>query len=248
MNIALIFIFQQLNMADILIDGNFENNIIELPKIPKLIKKFECHHCGKRYKTKSSFTKHENACANVLQNDIDFAQDLTTNEFTTREIPQELYQVNSNAIDDKQLLKLRSELEQLILSNPMLNLNSPVSTTPLEAIQRMSVEELKARIFQAKRELNGKLDLKISDSALMMVNMFVGKMLGCVEELQAEVMSDPLLRESTKDLLSFAVLSKIPPPLKVSGLYAVNVGVAMQKKKLKTSTIINTEAVEVENV
>lgn len=211
--------------------NNFDitENIV-LPEIPTLKKKFECPCCGKQYKTKKSFEKHVEQCQAEAEYDME--------NFDMCDENMEQLDQSEDMIDlshSKELTRLRNELEQLVLSNPMLNLSSPVSTTPLESIQKMSIEELKARIFQAKRELNGKLDSKISDSALTMVNMVVGRMLNCVDELQEEVMNDPLLRESTKDLLSFSVLSKIPPQLKVSGLYAVNVGVAMQKKKQKNS-------------
>lgn len=203
---------------------------IQLPDIPVLKKKFTCSHCGKQYKTKASFHKHELKC--VQQKQIINEDDEPNHN--------EVYDI-SKSNDDLQIQKLRAELENLVLSNPCISLNHPVSTSPLEAIKSMSVEELKARIFQAKRELNGKLDLKISDSTLSLVNMVVGKMLNCVDELNEEVMKDNLLRESTKDLLSFAVLSKIPPPIKVSGLYAVNVGVAMQKAKQKNFIITKEE-------
>lgn len=205
---------------------------IELQEIPVLKKKFTCKYCGKQYKTKSSYLKHEEKCLHNTNIDDADSCELNDNEKINIE---EIVKVNSKALsrEDLQLQKLRAELENLVLSNPNISLNNPISTTPLEAIKNMNIEELKARIFQAKRELNGKLDLKISDSTLTLVNMVVGKMLNCVDELNEEVMKDNLLRESTKDLLSFAVLSKIPPPIKVSGLYAVNVGVALQKSKQK---------------
>lgn len=203
---------------------------IELPEIPVIKKKYKCSYCGKQYKTKASFMKHEEKCG-ANECPIENVQ----NEILTFPVPE-----------NHQIEKLRAELENLVLSNPCISLNYPVSTSPLEAIKSMSIEELKARIFQAKRELNGKLDLKISDSTLNIVNMVVGKMLNCVDELNEEVMKDNLLRESTKDLLSFAVLSRIPPPIKVSGLYAVNVGVAMQKAKQKKLVISKEE--ELSNV
>jgi transcription elongation factor Elf1 len=214
--------------------NNFDisENIV-LPEIPTLKKKFECPCCGKQYKTKKSFEKHVEQCQAEAEAEYDMENLDMYDE--NMDQPEDIIDMSHPSEHSRELLRLRNELEQLVLSNPMLNLSSPISTTPLESIQKMSIEELKARIFQAKRELNGKLDSKISDSALTMVNMVVGKMLNCVDELQEEVMNDPLLRESTKDLLSFSVLSKIPPQLKVSGLYAVNVGVAMQKKKQKNS-------------
>jgi protein required for attachment to host cells len=133
--------------------------------------------------------------------------------------------------DDKELMKLRKELEQIVLSNPTLDIDKPYSNTTLEKINSMNASELRARIFQAKRELTCHLDCKISDGALSFANQIIGRMLGCVDELNEQVMNDVVLRESTKDLLSMQVLSKIPPNLKVSGLYAVNVGVALQKAK-----------------
>jgi hypothetical protein len=128
------------------------------------------------------------------------------------------------------------------MSNPNIDLKSPVELSPFQAINTMSVEELKARIFQAKRDLSSKTDLKISDSALGLVNLFVGNMLGCLDELQEEVNKDVLLRETVKDTLSINLLSKIPPQLKVTGLYAMNVGTAISKARSKNN-VVDTEHV-----
>jgi hypothetical protein len=144
-------------------------------------------------------------------------------------------------VGDKELQRLRRELEQIVLSNPTIDIERPYSNTTLEKIQTMSATELRARIFQAKRELTSQIDCKISDGALSFTNQIVGRMLGCVDELNELVMADKVLRESTKDLMSMQLLSKIPPNLKVSGLYAVNVGVALQKAKAKKITQISKD-------
>lgn len=215
---------------------------ITLPELPVLKKVFECEHCGKKYKTKKSYEKHVVQCSQPVDYEQLDLENMDLENFDMENIDIEALMQKSQGnkqVDfsskNKELEKLRNELEQLLLANPMMDISNPVNVAPLEAIKHMTAEELKARIFQAKRELNGKLDMKISDSALNVVNLVIGRMLGCVDELQEEVMKDIVLRESAKDLLSMSVLSKVPPQLKVSGLYAVNVGVALQKKKASNS-------------
>jgi hypothetical protein len=216
-----------------------EINLEQIKKIKKQSKEFPCPQCGKVYKSKRAMNNHLNKCEVEGDNDEDF--DITQFENMTEEElmkymqeqqeQQEHQEHPHNMDDDKELTKLRKELEQIVLANPSLDLDKPYSNTTLEKIQTMNATELRARIFQAKRELTCQLDCKISDGALSFANQVIGRMLGCVDELHAQVMNDTILRESTKDLLSMQLLSKIPPNLKVSGLYAVNVGVALQKAK-----------------
>lgn len=195
--------------------------------LPKLKQTFECPHCGKKYKSKKSFEKHVDSCEYNPQNqENDSELDLDALE---TEYP--------NVATNQELQSLRNELLQILMSNPNIDLKSPIELTPFQTINTMTIDELKARIFQAKRELSSKTDLKISDSALGLVNLFVGNMLGCLDELQDEVQKDVLLRETVKDTLSINLLSKIPPQLKVTGLYAMNVGTAVSKARSKKITI-----------
>lgn len=194
--------------------------------LPKLKQTFECPHCGKKYKSKKSFEKHVDSCEYNEENlDLESLQDISETGDVVTHAP------------NHELQHLRNELLQILMSNPNIDLKSPIELTPFQAINSMSVEELKARIFQAKRELSSKTDLKISDSALGLVNLFVGNMLGCLDELQEEVNKDILLRETVKDTLSINLLSRIPPQLKVTGLYAMNVGTAMSKARSKKITV-----------
>ena len=193
--------------------------------LPKLKQTFECPHCGKKYKSKKSFEKHVDTCEYNPQNQ--------ENESELDLDSLEVVSTCNNVVSNHELQNLRNELLQILMSNPNIDLKSPVELTPFQAINSMTSEELKARIFQAKRELSSKTDLKISDSALGLVNLFVGNMLGCLDELQDEVNKDVLLRETVKDTLSINLLSRIPPQLKVTGLYAMNVGTAMSKARSK---------------
>jgi hypothetical protein len=206
--------------------------------LPKLKQVFECPHCGKKYKSKKSFEKHVASCEYNEENqesDLDLdALEVISACNNTAIVP--------NHAELREIQNLRNELLQILMSNPNIDLKSPVELSPFQAINTMSVEELKARIFQAKRDLSSKTDLKISDSALGLVNLFVGNMLGCLDELQEEVNKDVLLRETVKDTLSINLLSKIPPQLKVTGLYAMNVGTAISKARSK-NIVVDTEHV-----
>jgi hypothetical protein len=197
--------------------------------LPKLKQVFECPHCAKKYKSKKSFEKHVDSCEYNEENqesdlDLDALEVISSCN-------------NTSIVPNYEIQNLRNELLQILMSNPNIDLKSPVELSPFQAINTMSAEELKARIFQAKRELSSKTDLKISDSALGLVNLFVGNMLGCLDELQEEVNKDVLLRETVKDTLSINLLSRIPPQLKVTGLYAMNVGTAMSKARSKKISI-----------
>ena len=194
--------------------------LVNLPELPNFSKKSECAGCGKCYKNKASYNKHISNCIKTDDSKIEPVEN------------QQPLEEN-----DKELKKLREELENLVMSNPMLDLSKTVNTNVFEQIHDMTKEELKARIFQAKREFNGKLDMKISDAGLTVVNLVVGNMLGCVEELQEEVDKDIVLREATRDMLSMGFLSKIPPQIKVSGLFAVDLGLAIQKRRAKTPNV-----------
>lgn len=208
--------------------SNETNENLRLPEIPKLVKKFKCEFCGKEFKSKKGWQNHVKKFHGEQEEKSDIDYDnmtIITEDYDNLDI--------SNFQPQSELTKLKKELENLILNNPSIDLERPVNTTVLEKINNMSVEELKARIFNAKRELNGKLDLKISDGALSLVNQVVGRILGCCEELEQEVMKDQLLRESTKEMMSMNLLSKVPSQIKVAGLYSLNVGTALTKKKSK---------------
>jgi hypothetical protein len=213
------------------------NEKIKLPEIPKLVKKFKCEFCGKEFKSKKGYQNHVKKFHSETEekSEIDYDNmSVLTEDFEHQNDAWLRDNMDiSNFQPQNELNKLKKELENLILNNPSIDLERPVNTTFLERINNMSVEELKARIFNAKRELNGKLDLKISDGALSLVNQVIGRILGCCEELEQEVMKDQLLRESTKEMMSMNLLSKIPSQVKVAGLYSLNVGSALNKKKSK---------------
>lgn len=200
-------------------------------------KPFECPVCGKKYKTEKSFLKHLESHEELNEENV---EEVEQNEqsFFSKFLPS-----GSTNNNDK-LEKLQKELENLLLSNPSLDISKPCGNTTLEKIYLMSEDELKARIFEAKRGLTSGLDMKIADSTLGFANMIVGNMLGCLEELEESVKNDNTLRNATKDMMSMSVLSYIPGNVKVAGLYALNVGSALQKAKIKKQRC----HVEIENI
>lgn len=217
-----------------------EANII-LPTIeikkPKE-KPFECPVCGKKYKTEKSFLKHlESHEEENVEEQIEEVEQEKSSIFS-RFLP------SGNSDPNEKLEKLQKELENLLLSNPSIDISKPCGNTTLEKIYTMSEDELKARIFDAKRGLTSGLDMKIADSTLGFANMIVGNMLGCVEELEESVRNDITLRNATKDMMSMSVLSYVPSNVKVAGLYALNVGSALQKSKIKKQRC----QVEIENI
>lgn len=191
---------------------------IELPEVPTLKSSGEyiCEHCGKVYKTKKNYEKHLLTHPETFEN----LSEVGEGEFETIEV-------------DKDTEKLRSELMNIMMNNPQVDLNSPVSTLGMDKVNAMSKVELQSRIFDAKRQLNTKLDSSISNAGLSVVNLIVGNLLGCVEELNNHVNNDKILQDAAKDLLAFNILNKIPPPIKVTGLYGINVALALKESKLK---------------
>lgn len=191
---------------------------IELAEVPVLseVSGYTCEICGKCYKTKKNYEKHllvhpeHNDVATEFGDDIDLSIDV-----------------------DSETLKLRGELMNIMINNPQIDLTSSVSTLGMDKVNSMSKTELQARIFDAKRQLNTKLDSSISNAGLSVVNLIVGNLMGCLDELNAAVAKDKVLQDATKDLLAFNILNKIPPPIKVTGLYALNVGIALKEAKLK---------------
>jgi hypothetical protein len=198
------------------IQENNENNIkfIDIPE-PKEEIVYQCENCLKEYKSKSGLSKHLIKCV------------------VEPEIIEEIFDEEPD-MDDSRKMKLQNELKTLVLNNPTsIDLTKEVGYNHLESIYNMDVNELEARIFDAKLTFNKKIDSKVADSALSLTNQIVGGLLGCVNELEYEVSKDEILREATKDLLSFRILNYIPIEMKVSGLYSLNVATAMKKNKLK---------------
>lgn len=197
---------------------------IELPAVPSLkpATKYVCEFCGKSYKTKAPWEKHR----------------LTCQQF---EIPEEV--VDDAEYDEEyelpktcssnELELLKRELQNILISNPSIDITKPISTLNFEQINRMTKEELQARVFDAKKQLNQKLDSSISSAGLSIVNLVVGKFLNCLDELNEAVSNDKVLQDSARDMLTFNILSQIPPPIKVTGLYAMDVGVALKRKNDK---------------
>jgi hypothetical protein len=221
---------------------------IELPEIPILTKKFKCDYCNKHFKSKKGHKNHIKKFHSNNVRDFTIDDNDNDNDIISEEDIANLLDIEDFQSPDKEFLKLKQELENIILNNPSINIDEPVNTLVLEKINNMSIEEIKARIFHAKRALNSKLDCKISDGALGIVNQVVGRLLGCVDELESAVMSDDLLRQSTKDLLSMNILTKIPSQIKVAGLYSVNVGYALNQAKNKINKFQNTNIEEATNV
>jgi uncharacterized C2H2 Zn-finger protein len=201
----------------------------------------ECPVCGKKYKTEKSFLKHLETHEELMEKEnMDNMENIETVENEKpKSMLSKLFSSEDKQNDrQKKIEKLQKELEQLILSNPNIDISKPCQDTTLDKIYEMSEDELKSRIFDAKRNLTSGLDMKISDGVLSFTNTIVGNMLGCLDELEESVNQDKMLRQATKDLLSFSVLSYVPPNVKVAGLYAINVGTAVNKARSKTKTMI----------
>lgn len=190
-----------------------EIKFVDLPEpIEEVV--YECPNCDKVYKSKGGLSKHKKKC------------------IVEEEVIEEI--VDEEPIDENRMRKLQNELKSLVLNNPSaIDLTKPIGYNHLETIYDMDINELETRIFDAKLTFNKKIDSKVADSALSLTNQVVGGLLGCVQELEYEVSKDEVLREATKDLLSFRVLNYIPIEMKVSGLYSLDVACAMKKKKLK---------------
>lgn len=208
------------------------SELISLPDIPILKNgnsKYNCPHCQKGYKLKAFYDKHVAVCVHNPNNQIPIDSESESGS-ESDDMPTEL-----PIIPDKELQKLKCELQNILIANPNLDLNRPVNTLAFDKIETMSSAELKSRIFEAKRALNQKLDQNISSMGLNVVNIVVGKMLGCLDELNDAVANDKILQESARDLLTFNILSSIPIPIKTSGLYAMNVAVALKNKAAKNA-------------
>lgn len=210
------------------------SDLITLPEIPILKNgnsKYNCPHCQKGYKLKAFYDKHIAVCVHNPDNQIPVDSESDCDSCSeSNDTPMEL-----PTIPDKELQKLKAELQNILIANPNLDLNRPVNTLAFDRIETMSTAELKSRIFEAKRALNQKLDQNISSMGLNVVNIVVGKMLGCLDELNEAVANDKILQDSARDLLTFNILSSIPIPIKTSGLYAMNVAVALKNKAAKNA-------------
>ena len=191
-----------------------EIKFVDLPEpIEEVV--YECENCDKVYKSKGGLSKHKKKC---IVEEVEYVEEI----------------VDEEPIDENRMRKLQNELKSLVLNNPSaIDLTKPIGYNHLESIYDMDINELEARIFDAKLTFNKKIDSKVADSALSLTNQVVGGLLNCVQELEEEVSKDEVLREATKDLLSFRVLNYIPIEMKVSGLYSLDVATAMRKHKLK---------------
>ena len=145
--------------------------------------------------------------------------------------------------------KLQRELLSLAEINPDV-VSKPVSTELSSKINEMSIEELKARISQGRRVVSKKLDNSVADQFLTLTNSVAGNLLGCYEELQESTQQDELLKESTRDFLSFNLLNLIPLEVKLGGLYSSHIVSAKYKAgkkeqqappQQKESIIVNEE-------
>jgi len=226
---------------EIQIDEEQKGNKIVLEEIPKVKQVHTCNNCGKEYKTRSGLYKHNQKCIPVEEEEGE-------SEAETEYYDEEQEEQTEETIDQERVLryKLQNELKQLYMNNPSsVNLNKPLYFTDIEVINQMSIEELQMRIIDAKLTFSKKLDMKVSDTALTLTNQVVGGLLGCIDELEQEVQKDEILREATKDLLSFKILNHIPMELKVSGLYSLNVATAVKKSKLRKQ---REQVMKVENI
>jgi len=229
---------------EIQIDEEQKGNKIILEEIPKVKEIHTCNNCGKEYKTRSGLYKHNQKCIPVEEEEESEAE----TEYYDEEQQEQQEQYREPNMDDERVLryKLQNELKQLYMNNPSsVNLNKPLYITDIEVINQMSIEELQMRIIDAKLTFSKKLDMKVSDTALTLTNQVVGGLLGCIDELEQEVQKDEILREATKDLLSFKILNHIPMELKVSGLYSLNVATAVKKSKLRKQ---REQVMKVENI
>lgn len=203
---------------------------MDLPPLPVLNNDLRCSKCGKKYKSLKPYEKHISKCkGGVIVNKSFDKKSIDFEYESVCEYEDSIIAVKEET--NSEILKLRNELLNIIMNNPSFDIGKPINTTPFERINQMGLEELKARIFDAKRTLSSKTDLSISDNILTLVNMVVGRVLNCIEELETTVKNDIVLRETVKDALSMTILSKIPPQMKVGALYSIDVAKAMQKRK-----------------
>ena len=188
------------------------NNTLKLDNIPETLgkegKQFNCDNCFKTFKTNSGLFKHKKKCDN-------------------NDKPKELI-ITDEADDEAR--KLKEELKKIYLNNPKLDLEKEIADNQtLLKIDMMEKEELEARILDAKLQFSKKIDQKISDGVLSVATIVMGNLLDIVNELEEEVKKDVVLREATQDVLSQNILIHLPNEIKMSGLFAVDVGCAYKK-------------------
>lgn len=187
---------------------------LKLDTLPETIKqketsKYNCAKCGKKYKSRSGLSKH-----------------IKKDNCSTKEEDIEYVIID----DDEDTQKKREELKKIYLNNPKLDLDKEIATNEmLLKIDTMDINELEARIVDAKQQFSRKMDQKISDGALSIVNLIVGGFLDITKELEEEVKKDDILREATNDVLCQNVLIHLPAEIKMTGLYSLDVGVALKK-------------------
>lgn len=201
-----------------------------------------CDICGKSFKSRKSMLQHRRKIHKIGFNGSAKGDDdaFSVLSFDLEEQPiKQIEYKNNNTELMKRHEELRKELMNLILNNPNIDLQKNLNNeNSLNLINKMTIEELEMRIFDAKKQLSSKIDFKISDGLLTLVNSIIGKMLNCVEELEEEVKNDKLLRECAKDTLSINLLNKIPPHIKLGGLYSIDVARAIAIKKTKMPQIV----------
>lgn len=126
--------------------------------------------------------------------------------------------VDTVDLNDNEKEKLQQELLMLGEGNPDF-IVKPINSKLSETVEQMSINELKARIRQAKRQSCAKLDDSVVGNVINLANQLSGSLLGCYDELDASTRKDLLLKDTTKDYLSLNILDYIPAEIKILGLY-----------------------------
>ena len=134
------------------------------------------------------------------------------------------------AEEDKSLTKLKDQFKKMVLANPNYDLTAPFTMNQnIALIDNMEKEEIMARMEDFRRNYARKIDTRISETALDVTAVVLGKVLKCQQELQAEFSQDQLLKESVSNVLGAEVLTFLDPKLKITGLMAVDIGRAYIK-------------------
>lgn len=235
-------------------ETNFEFKRPELPKLS--IKQFICS-CGKSYKYKKGLTQHQKkkGCListvnsqsedkglpsdskkeNLVQDDKEEPPKSFLSKFNILSGSQSKSEMTDKEIDEK-LEKLRVQFKTMVINNK-IDIKKAVKNEDFKQIDKMTMEELEARIMDAKYIFSKKIDEKIADSSIQMTNLIVGKLLNCVEELEEETQKNTLLKEATGQVLGANLLQYIPPEVKMGGLYALDVSRAYKKAQYKKDKI-----------
>lgn len=118
--------------------------------------------------------------------------------------------------------RLKAELLRLSDYTPEV-VTKPVNDKIAKLVEEMDLDELRERVRIGKRNQSSKMDNSVAVQTISLANQAVGRLLGCLEELNETSLKDKLLHESVKDYLCLNVLDFIPPEVKIGGLYGSHV-------------------------